>query len=177
MDLAILLFIQEHLRTPLGDFIIPWISRLGDLGFIWIIIIALMLFNKDTRQTGVVMLVAAMITTLVAEGLIKHLVERPRPFTLYPIEPLVSPPSGYSFPSGHSASSFAVATAYGLMQKNNLRYVLLALATAIALSRLYVFVHYPTDVLCGVLFGIVSAYLAKRLVTDLYPRLSEHRRD
>lgn len=175
MDAAILFFIQEHLASPLGDAIMPVITHLGSGGLIWFIVAAILLARRETRPAGVVMIIAVVLSAAFVSLSLKPLFDRPRPFQAYPSDILIAPPAGSSFPSGHSAASFAGATAYLLMRKNKRGWLLLALAALIAFSRLYLFVHYPSDVLVGALTGVIFAFLAKWLYLYALQRLgSDH---
>lgn len=164
MDLSILLWIQAHMRNDVLDVVFVNITRLCNLGFIWLLLIAIFLIRKETRYVGLVMLVSFILTSALTNLCIKPLVERPRPFQVYPMDLLIPPPSGTSFPSGHTSASFAAAWAYFITRKDKLRFALVALAIAIGFSRLYLFVHFPTDVLTGAALGILISYLAKWLV-------------
>ena len=128
MDFQILDFIQTHVRTPFLDDFFSRITHLGDAGTIWILIAVILLFTKKYRKAGVGMLIAM----------------------------LVPPPGRYSFPSGHTASSFCSAVSLFLYDKK-LGIPAFVLAALIAFSRLYLYVHYPTDVLGGILLGTVCA--------------------
>ena len=160
MDLSILNFIQDNLTAPALDALMPFITFLGDKGFIWIVIGVLMLFFPSYRRYGVVVLAALAIGMLICNITLKPLVERARPFIEHPgVQLLIEQPNGFSFPSGHATSSFAAATALWYCDKR-IGIAALVLAALIAFSRLYLYVHYPSDVLCGVLIGIGSALLA-----------------
>lgn len=167
LDGGILLFIQEHLRTEmLSNLLVPF-TNFGEAGVLWILIAVCLLFFVRTRKTGWMMLLALLLCYLFNDHVLKVLVERTRPFLAIPgLEPLIAPPNSYSFPSGHACSSFAAATTawLGLRGKglNWFRVLMVVLAAVMALSRLYVGVHYPTDVLCGMLVGIVGSSLIWR---------------
>ena len=168
MEIHILDMIQ-NLRTPIGDVVVPLITRLGDAGIIWIILTVLLLIIPKTRKTGVIMMAALLVDVLLCNVLIKNLVARTRPFDVNTaVQLLVAKPRDYSFPSGHTAASFASVTALYLagekkMWKAALVLVLL-LALLIAFSRLYLYVHYPTDIIGGVIFGSLSGYLGYKIV-------------
>ncbi len=167
-DAPVLTFIQQHLHNPVTDAAFPFITYLCELGACWIFIGLVLLFMKKYRRAGALMLASLLLATLLGEGLLKNIVCRPRPFTYlssgFPL--LISPPSGYSFPSGHSCASFAAATALFLQHKKQglLAYVFAAL---IAFSRLFLLVHFPSDVLAGSLLGVAVGVG----VTLLYEKL------
>lgn len=159
MEIHILDMIQ-NLRTPIGDVVVPLITRLGDAGIIWIILTVLLLIIPKTRKTGVIMMAALLVDVLLCNVFIKNLVARTRPFDVNTaVQLLVAKPRDYSFPSGHTAASFASVTALYLVGEKKMWKAALVLAVLIALSRLYLYVHYPTDVLGGALTGIMSGYL------------------
>lgn len=158
-DAAIMTWVQTHLHNPVTDTIFPVITYLGEAGAVWIALSLVLLFFKRTRRTGVLVLLAMLLGFLTGELLIKNLVCRPRPCAAFPDFPmLIAPPDSYSFPSGHSASSFAAAWVLFLRHR---KWGALALvgAALIAFSRVFLFVHYPTDVLAGILLGTAFALL------------------
>ncbi len=157
IDFSILNFIQETMRCDFLDFVMKYISYIGELGAIWIVLAIVLLCFRKTRSTGVMILCAVFIGGLIGEIGLKHLIARPRPFVTNPDVVLsVSPPSGYSFPSGHSCSSFAAATVLFVKNKK-IGIPAVILACLIVFSRLYNYVHYPSDVICGMILGILSA--------------------
>ncbi len=159
VDLAVLDFLQSTVKCAFLDSVMAFFSFIGNSGMIWILICVAMMFFRKTRMMGVMALSAVVLGFLIGELGIKNIVCRPRPFVANPDIVLnISPPSGYSFPSGHSCSSFAAAT---VMLCCDRRYGIKALflAALIAFSRLYNYVHYPSDVICGILLGIFCALL------------------
>ena len=163
MEIHILNMIQ-NLRTPIGDVVVPLITRLGDAGIIWIILTVLLLIIPKTRKTGVIMMAALLADVLLCNVVIKNLVARTRPFDVNTaVQLLVAKPRDYSFPSGHTAASFASVTALYLAGEKKM-WKALVLAVLIALSRLYLYVHYPTDIIGGVVFGSLSGYLGYKIV-------------
>lgn len=160
IDFTILDWVQAHLRCGLLDTLMPIITALGEYGAVWILLCLFLLIRKDTRRVGIMMFFALALDVLLCNVFLKNLIARPRPFTLRPETVLlIKPPSGFSFPSGHSAASFAGAGTL-LFAKQRGRLPALILAAAIALSRIYLYVHYPSDVLCGALLGLLCGFLA-----------------
>ncbi len=164
MDIAILEWIHANWhQSEVFNRIMKGITVLGNAGVMWIAIGVVMLFFKKTRRGGLVMLISLAIGFLLNDIVIKPLVARPRPFEENPtflvfLEEIgLKAPSGYSFPSGHSFSSIncAVVLTY-FFKKKGLPAVFLALV--IAFSRAFVLVHYPTDILMGLIFGVCTAF-------------------
>lgn len=160
----ILLWIQTNLRfTPLTP-VMRFVSLLGDNGIFWIALTVLLLLFKRTRRVGLYCAASILVTFLVVNLAIKPLVARTRPYDLFPeIQLLAHAERDFSFPSGHSANSFAAAWILFRMSPKKYGVPALMLAALIALSRLYVCVHYPTDVLAGTAIAIALAELTLRL--------------
>lgn len=157
MEINILNFIQQNINCPIMNSIMIFFTTLGNLGMIWIVTGVTLLLIKKYRYWGAMLLVTLVITFLTNDVVIKNLVERPRPFITDPsITLLIPSPSGSSFPSGHSATSFACAYVLFKMNKKIGIPALIA-AGLIAFSRLYLCVHYPTDVLAGIVLGLICA--------------------
>ncbi len=159
MDFAILYGIQDTIACPLLDAIMAFITACGDHGLIWIIAGILLLFSPKTRRWGITLLVTLGLTWVICEFGVKELVARPRPFVVDPSHGLViEAPSGYSLPSGHTLASFLSATVLAFSPvARGWKVAAWVMAVLIAFSRLYLFVHFPTDVLAGALIGTVAA--------------------
>ena len=172
-DLPILEWIAANLRCPFMDTIMPIITLLGDAGIFWIAIAALCLFFPKYRKMGLSMGISLLIGLLVCNVLLKPLVGRIRPYDYQlehfgkQIQLLVAAQHDFSFPSGHTIASFEAATAIMLHNKK-LGIVAMILAVMISFSRLYLYVHYPTDVLTSVVLGIGIAFLGTFLVKKGY---------
>ena len=163
-DRNILLFIQEFLRFEWLNPIVIFFTHLGDGGAVWILSAALLLIKKQYRKTGILAATALLIGFLVTNLLLKNLIMRPRPYdAVLELHALVME-RGWSFPSGHSTSSMAAGTVMFLRMPHTTGIPILILAIIICLSRLYVGVHYPTDVICGALVGMFAAVCALQIV-------------
>lgn len=173
-DGAVMAFIQAHCHNPFTDAVFPVITYFGESGLFWIGVSLVLLFFKRTRRCGVFAICAIALGFLVGELGIKNIVCRPRPYQMFPdyTALLAQVPSGYSFPSGHTCSSFAVATVYFKFSKK-WGAAALVLAALIGFSRVFLFFHWPTDVLAGVGLGITCALL----VLWAAPKIEKKRRE
>lgn len=152
--------IQNPILTP----IMKIFTILGEGGAVWIILGLILLIQNKTRKTGMAVLISLLFCLIVGNLLLKNIAARPRPCWRSPeVDMLISIPKDYSFPSGHTMSSFAAAMSVFLWKK---RWGLLAGAGAVlvASSRMYFYVHYPTDILAGLLIGTLLAILAGKIV-------------
>ena len=155
MEIEILDLIQK-LRTPLLDRIMTFVTGLGNFSSVWILLALVLILMKKTRKAGFVVLFAVLLDSLLCNLILKNIFTRPRPCDVNTAVRLLIPrPLGYSFPSGHTSSSFAAVTALFLSGRSRLWKAALAVAVLVAFSRMYLYVHYPTDVLGGILCGIL----------------------
>lgn len=173
VDFAILDWVQAQLRCGFLDTVVPWITMLGEFGAVWILLALVLLLRKDTRKAGLAVAIALVLDLVVCNLVLKNLVARPRPFWIREMTLLVPPPSEFSFPSGHTAASFAAVGALW-REKNRLRIPVLVLAALIALSRIYLYVHYPTDVLGGLLVGLGCGFVGSFLAGKWMERCKNH---
>lgn len=170
-DMNLIMLIHNFTQCGVLDKIMPYITYIGNNGFIWIAISAILLANKKYRYAGIMCIFSLILSAVLCEGLLKNIVRRPRPFMSIPnLHILIPEPSGYSFPSGHAASSFAAA---GILFKEFKRYRIypIILAVLISFSRIYLFVHYPIDVLSGAVLGFLCSSLVLHAAAKL--RLEE----
>ena len=167
LDIEILNFINNNLHSPIMDKVMIFFTNLGNSGLIWLIISLILIAIPKYRKVGIMALCALILTTILGEGVLKHILRRTRPFTtIQDFQLLITAPSSYSFPSGHTGSSFAVAGVLGSKLKKS-RFYVYALAILIAFSRLYLYVHYPSDILAGIILGSVSAYIVLYIFNNI----------
>ncbi len=164
LDVNILKFISENFHHPILDKIAIFITSLGEGGAIWFAAAILLLLFEKTRRIGAITIFSLILCGLLNEIVIKNIVQRARPFVDNEfINLIINKPNSYSFPSGHTAMSFAAVGVWVRFTKNKLyRLIFIILALFMAFSRLYLMVHYPTDVLAGIVVGTFSAYIAYR---------------
>lgn len=168
-EFYLLNLIQQHVRNDFFDVLMPLVSMLGKAAALWVIIAAVLLCFKKTRTVG-----RSMAWNLASGGAllmltVKPIVNRIRPYVLNDtVSLLVSPETNASFPSGHTFMAFGASTVIFLYNKK-LGIISYMLSAVIAFSRLYLYVHFPSDVLCGAILGIVSALVFYRIETILFP--------
>ena len=171
-ELDLLHWFQSIHNTAL-DWLVPKITMLGNAGWFWIVVTLLLLILPYNRKIGVQAAISLIITVIICNIILKPSIMRCRPCWLEPdVQLLVKVPHDFSFPSGHSNASFAVATAI-FSRNKKLGIPALILAAAIAISRLYVFVHWPTDVLVGTLIGICGGIISYFIVEYIYKKLKK----
>lgn len=143
---------------PAADQLMLWATRMGNGGLAWIAV-SLIMMGMGWRLEGLMMLLALSLTAFLINLVIKPMFTRKRPYEiLKSVRTMIAPPFGSSFPSGHAASSFAAASMLWFFNMP-FRHLALVLALLIAVSRVYLMVHFPSDVLVGVVSGIVISYL------------------
>ena len=161
-DWAILHWIQNTLACPFLDAVVPKLTALGNGGVIWSLAGLVLLCTKKYRRQGMLVLLGLLAGLLVGNVALKHLVARSRPCWLDPsVQLLITVPADYSFPSGHTLSSTIAATILTRTDRH-FGYAAIPLAVLIALSRLYLYVHFPSDVLAAALLGLLIGELTFR---------------
>lgn len=154
-----ILYALQKIHNPLLDKIMIFLSTIGNAGIFWIVLTILMIIAAKYRKTGWQMAAAMLVTFIIGNLVLKNAVQRERPCWIDPsVTLLVKNPSDYSFPSGHTMNGFAASVALALNDRK-LGIPALILAFLIAFSRLYHFVHFPTDVFAGFLLGSAIAVL------------------
>lgn len=163
-ELNILNAIQNLRSTPLDKFMVT-ISSVGNLSLIWIAYILIFLAAKELKNQGKIMIIAFILNILLVNLLVKNLVARQRPYEVAKFTGLlVHKLSDNSFPSGHTSYAFTFATILTILNKNKPLIIFTdLLAVLIAFSRLYLYVHFPTDVLAGIGFGILIGILSIKI--------------
>jgi len=176
-ELGLLESLDRIVRNSFLDAVMPTITALANNGLTWVVLAIVLLVIAKYRKVGLTLAIAILVEWGLVNGILKPLVGRSRPFELDPTFPLLAtPPHDASFPSGHAAISFAAAY---VIYHFNKRWGIVAyvLAALIALSRLYLFFHFPSDVIAGTLIGIAVGAFAVWLVTWLEPRWCKNKTD
>ena len=177
-DLPILDWIAANLWCPVLDVAMPIITLLGDAGIFWIAIAVLFMITKKYRKTGIGMMLALMMGLVVCNIWMKPTIARIRPYDfqmeyfMKEIPLLAGAMNDFSFPSGHTIASFEAAVVIALNHKK-MGTAALILAVLIAFSRLYLYVHYPTDVIFSVFLGTAFAFLGNFLAGKIMNKLPE----
>lgn len=167
IEAAWLHWLQDAAGCAFLDKVMPVITSLSDAGLFWIVLAAVLLCFRKTRRAGMTMGLALIFGLLVCNLTLKPLAARIRPFDFDPsIRLIVEHMSDYSFPSGHTTAAFEGAVGLWLHHKKP-GWICLVLAVLIAFSRLYLMVHYPTDVLAGAILGSLLAFAASRCANCL----------
>lgn len=163
LDFTILNWIYDNCRTAWLDVLMPLITKLGNAGAVWIVLALCLLVSRKYRKTGFALCCALALDVIVCNGILKPFVARIRPCDINTtVDLLITRPTDFSFPSGHTAASFAAVSALYFCRRK-LWIPALVLALLIAFSRLYLYVHYPSDVIAGILLGAVLGFIGCRL--------------
>lgn len=158
---GILLWIQEHVRMSWLDPVMHGITSLGNRGYVWIVIVLILLFVPKYRRYGLVAGFSLLLSTLLTNCVLKPVFDRPRPYEVTRgLEVIGKYYKDPSFPSGHTSAAFAVGVVCALLLPKKYGLPILGLAACMGLSRMYVGVHFPTDVLGGIVVGTFCALAA-----------------
>lgn len=178
MEANLLLWVQEHLRTDWLNPIIIAITSLGNAGIFWILLTLALLIPKKTRRVGILCAMALLGSVIINNLILKNVIARIRPYEVIEgLKIIVKAPMDTSFPSGHSAASFAAGVVLLRNLPKKAGIPLFVLAWLIALSRLYVGVHYPTDVAAGIISGTVIAIFVQWLYEKLEAKHQEKKQE
>ena len=167
IEFAILDFIRNYITSPVMDKIMVFITTLGNAGMIWIVLAIFMLCSKKYRKTGIVLAIGLICSLLIGNVILKPLFHRLRPFQVREgISLIISAPHDFSFPSGHTLASVISATIL-MLRERKIGVYALVLAILIAFSRLYLYVHFPTDVLGGAVLGVAIGFMSVKIAEKI----------
>ena len=173
-ELSVLHALQD-LSTPFWDKFWTVITLLGESGIFWIVLSLVLMIPKKTRRAGFSMGIALMLGLIFCNLTVKPLVARIRPYDLDPSLTVklawVGKPTDFSFPSGHTTAAFEGAFSLFLRHRKWGVAAIVA-AVLVGFSRLFLSVHYPSDVLCGAILGTAFAFLAARIVDEIWKRVA-----
>lgn len=176
-DISVLLKIQDLIKCEFLDFLVPIITLFGEDGIFWISVSIILICFRKTRKIGFSVGCALLLGLIFGNGILKPTVARIRPYNLPGMEQirdslLIAPLSDFSFPSGHTLACFEAATVLFLKDKR-MGIPALGIAISVAFSRLYLFVHYPTDVIAGALLGIMFGLLGCIIIDTIYKKFEK----
>jgi len=166
-ELDFLDFLQR-LHSPVLDEVMCFITKLGNAGGVWIALCAVLFAYPKTRKSSLAVGLALIFDAILCNVLLKPMFCRVRPCDVNAVALLIPRPSDYSFPSGHTAASFAVVAALFFFGEQKLCLSSLVLACLIAFSRMYLYVHYPTDILGGILVGWLSGAVGSWMAKGIF---------
>lgn len=164
-----ILYWFQTLHNPVLDAIMVFFTKLGDAGLVWIALALVLTFTKKYRKAGITMMFALILSLIFCNGFMKNFVARPRPYWIDDsVKLLVKANTDFSFPSGHTSASFAAAIAFWLYDKKK-GIAAIVVAAIISVSRMYLFMHFPSDVIASVflgsLYGVLAFFIIKWLCT------------
>jgi len=166
IDSHLLYFIHDILQFDILDKTMPMITSLGNGGTFWILVALILLLRRDTRKSGIAMALSMLLCYLFGNIWLKNFIARPRPYTVDPAITLLIPPSSepFSFPSGHTMNAFSASFALMLREERFWRAAIL-IAELIAFSRIYLMMHYPLDIVGGIVVAYAAAYIVNCCIT------------
>ena len=167
----------QTIHTSFLDTFMISITKLGDAGIVWIILTVILLLIPKTRKSGVYMAVALIADLIICNVILKPIVARIRPYSInQTVHLLVTPLKDYSFPSGHTAASFESVSALYFAGRKRMAAGALIVSVLIAFSRMYLYVHYPTDVLGGLIIGLLCGWIADMIIQKVMEKRSRKSR-
>ncbi len=167
-EVEFIFFLQEYIRTPILTYIMKFFTTIGNAGIIFIAACIILLIIKKYRPIGIIASVSLILNLFVVNLLLKPLVGRMRPYDAFNnLTILINAPSDYSFPSGHSSAGFAVAAVIFMLMPKKYGIPAIIIASIIAFSRLYLGVHYPSDVAAGIIIGCLTGICSKLICEKL----------
>ncbi|MEE5993932.1 MAG: phosphatase PAP2 family protein [Oscillospiraceae bacterium] len=174
IDFQILYWIQEHCKCRFLDAVMPFITHLGSYGIFWIMLGFALILTQKYRKCGINMLSGMLIGLIIGNMILKNAILRERPCWIDETIPmLIAIPKDYSFPSGHTTSS-VIASLVIFHEDKKLGTIALILTCMIAFSRMYLFVHFPTDILAGAILGATIGIITPIFIEKwAYPKFSK----
>lgn len=181
LDSNILLFLQEYVRNPILNALLIPFTLSNNAGIICILIVAAFLYFKNLRKVGILMAISLILEFILTNLILKNWVARVRPYEVIDgLTLLVGKAHDLSFPSGHTGSAFALAVVIFMVMERKYGIIALVLAALMGFSRLYVGIHYPSDVLGGIVLGVITSIIAVKYFPDsskLIQKFIQQKRD
>lgn len=176
-EFYILNYIQNNFRNGFLDTIMPYISMIGMAGVLWILIAVISLITQKYRAFGKSLTFYLIFAFIICNLIFKPIVNRMRPYELNSMIHLIVPPEiDPSFPSGHTFFAFGTATVFFIYNKK-IGIFMYILSSAIAISRLYLYVHFPTDVIFGMILGIITAIVSHQIDKIIFSKNNTNKKD
>ncbi|MDO5564132.1 MAG: phosphatase PAP2 family protein [Eubacteriales bacterium] len=173
-EFAFLDFINLNIVNPFLTPIMKVFTYSANSGAIWIVLCLIFLIIKKYRKIGIVMAFALIIDVFLVNICLKNMIHRIRPYEInLLVDILIKKPNDFSFPSGHTAASFAICSSIFMIKQKKLFFVTLIISIIISFSRLYFYVHFPTDIIGGALCGIISGILSYFIYIKIEPKIKE----
>ncbi len=167
VDNNILIFLQEYVRNSILNALLIPFTLSNNAGIICILLVAIFIYFKNFRKVGILMGISLILEFVLTNLIIKNWVARIRPYEVIDgLTLLVGKAHDYSFPSGHTGSAFALAVVIFMVMERKYGIIALALASLMGFSRLYVGIHYPSDVLGGIVLGVITSIIAVKCFPD-----------
>lgn len=167
VDNNILIFLQEYVRNSILNALLIPFTLSNNTGIICILLVAIFIYFKNFRKVGILMGISLILEFVLTNLIIKNWVARIRPYEVIDgLTLLVGKAHDYSFPSGHTGSAFALAVVIFMVMERKYGIIALALASLMGFSRLYVGIHYPSDVLGGIILGVITSIIAVKCFPD-----------
>ncbi|AKL97327.1 membrane-associated phospholipid phosphatase [Clostridium aceticum] len=165
LDLRVLEFVYRYLQNATLDVFMVLLSRLGDYGLLWLIISLGLMISKKHKKLGYMSLSSILLGFITGELILKNIIQRNRPFLVIEnINLSIAAPQSFSFPSGHTLIAFAtVGVIIRMIESKVYKKLLIALACLMGFSRVYLRVHYPTDVLAGAVIGLMVSFIIYKI--------------
>lgn len=171
-DLTAVRFVREYISNGFLDVVMPIITLFGEGGIVPIVLSIVMMCFRKTRKAGIMIGCSLFLGFMIGNLALKNIIARPRPYSVdTDAALLIDKLSDYSFPSGHTLASFECAVCLLLNKYKKTGSIALAIAVLVAFSRVYLYVHYPTDVVCGALLGTAFAFVSYFIVNKIYSKI------
>ena len=174
IDLTFVRFVRENLSNGFLDVLMPIVTLFGEAGIVPIVLALIMMFFKKTRKAGITIACSLAMGFIIGNLVLKNVVARPRPYSVdTDVVLLINKLSDFSFPSGHTLATFECSVCLLLNKFKKSGIAALAIAVLVAFSRVYLYVHYLTDILAGAILGTAFAFVSYKIVEKVYLKFAK----